>query len=203
MHFWRAECVRLCLFIGEVPFEDVRDVPRADLKASGKLTFGATPVLEVDGKILSQTQAIAAYCGRLSGLTPQDSWGAAKVDEAINGCTDCTGTLGKTFGLPAEAKVPERQKLIASDGRLTMHLGGLEKLCVENGSNGCVVGDALTVADLAIWRMVGWFSSGVVDGIPKDYVASTFPAIAKVCDAVDAHPKVKVWKAQHPKQYKK
>ena len=59
MPFWRAECVRLALFIGGIPFVDVRDESREALKAAGKMPFGAVPVLEVDGKVLSQTQAMA------------------------------------------------------------------------------------------------------------------------------------------------
>ena len=50
MPFWRAEAVRMALFVGGVPFEDVRDKPTLDsMRAAGKLTFGALPVLEVDG----------------------------------------------------------------------------------------------------------------------------------------------------------
>merc|ERR1712232_634003 len=179
MPFWRAECVRMCLFIGGVPFVDVRDKTRDDLKSEGKLPFGATPVLEVDGKILSQTQAMASYAAALAGLKPANAWDAAKVDEAINGCTDCTTTIGMTFRLPAEQKIPERQKIIAPGGRLHMHLSGIERLIAENGNNGHVVGKFLTVADLAVWRLVGWFSGGVIDGIPKDYVVKTFPQISK------------------------
>jgi hypothetical protein len=39
------------------------------------------PVLEVDGMKLSQSQAIATYCGKLTGLYPADPWAAAKCDE--------------------------------------------------------------------------------------------------------------------------
>eukprot|EP00966_Prymnesium_polylepis_P259302 5989287-Prymnesium_polylepis.1 len=165
------------------------------------MPFGALPVLEVDGKILSQTQAVAVYASKLAGLHPADAWLAAKVEECISGCTDVTSTIAKTMGLPADEKVPARQKLCASDGRLTLHLGGLEHICTQNGSNGFAVGSSLTVADLAIWRLAGWVSSGNIDGIPKSFVADNFPAISKVCAAVDAHPKVCEWKALHPKNY--
>ena len=155
MPFWRAEVVRLALFTGGVPFEDVRVSFGSDevkaMRAAGKLTFGAVPVMEVDGKILSQTQAMAVYAAKVAGLHPEDAWDAAKVDECINGCTDVTGTVGATFRLPPEEKVPAREKLIAPDGRLTMHLGGLEQICAENGACGHAVGSSLTVADLAIW----------------------------------------------------
>ena len=41
MHMWRAECIRLTLYVGDVPFEDVRDQSRADLAAAGKLDSSA------------------------------------------------------------------------------------------------------------------------------------------------------------------
>jgi hypothetical protein len=55
---------------------------------------------------------------------------------------------------------------------------------------------------LQVWRLVGWLSKGVIDGIPKEYVASTFPAISKLVATVDAHPKVCEWKRMHPNNYK-
>ena len=201
MPFWRAEVVRLALFVGGVPFDDVRDQKRADLAAAGKLTFGAVPILEADGKILSQTQAMAVYAAKLAGLHPEDPWEAAKVDECLNGCTDVTGTVGATFRLAEDEKAAARAKLITPEGRLTLHLGGLEKICAENGGCGHAVGTDLTVADLAIWRLAGWLSSGVIDGVPANYVVETFPALAKVVATVDAHPKVVEWKDQHKKFY--
>ena len=198
--FWRAEAVRLGLFIGGVPFEDIRDQKASDLKEAGKLTFGGLPVLEVDGKMLSQTQAMAVYAGKLAGIHPDDPWSAAKVDECLNGCTDVTTTLGATFRLAEDEKISARRALIEEGGRLALHLGGLEKLCVENGSCGFAVGDSLTVADLAIWRLAGWLASGALDGIPTTYVG-TFPAITKLVESVDAHPKVDEWKAAHPNNY--
>lgn len=201
--FWRAECVRMILFIGGVPFDDVRDVKFADLKASGKLTFGAFPVMEVDGKILSQTQAMANYASKIAGFAPSDAWDAAKVDEAVNGCTDVTTDVGSTFRLPAEEKVPARQAMVKPDGRLFMHMAGLEKVVKEHSPSGFLLGKTISVADLAIWRLERWFSSGVLDGIPKDFVRANFPRITEVCDAVDAHPKVKEWKNMHSKHYSK
>lgn len=201
--FWRAECIRICLFIGEVPFADVRDKSNDDLKAEGKLPFGSVPVMEVDGQILSQTQAILSYCGKLAGLQSEDPWLVARVDEVINGCTDVTGTIGSTFSLPAAEKVKKRQELISSGGRLTMELSGLEGIVAGNGCKGHAVGTSLSVADLAIWRLSGWLSNGSLDGVPSEYVSSNFPEIAGVCASVDSHPKVQEWKAKYPKFYKK
>jgi len=201
--FWRAETIRLALFVGGVPFDDVRDVKNAELKEQGKLTFGSVPVLEVDGRILSQTQAMASYAGKLAGMHPDDPWLEAKVDECINGCTDVTMTVGGTFRLPEEEKMAARAAMVQPDGRLLVQLGGLEKICKENGSNGYAVGDSITVADLAICGVAKWLSSGVLDGIPADIVQTKFPAIAKVKSTVLSHPKVQEWAAAHPKDYGK
>jgi|TARA_B110001469_G_C9506776_1_gene252759 glutathione S-transferase len=159
------------------------------------------PVLEADGKILSQTSAMAVYAAKLAGMHPEDAWDAAKVDECISGCTDITGTVGKTFGMKDDEKATARAALIAAGGRLTLHLGGLEKICSENGGCSYAVGSTMTVADIAIWRLVGWLSSGVIDGIPGDYVSTTFPHLAQLVTAVDAHPKVGEWKSLHSKFY--
>merc|ERR1740138_1731169 len=84
-HYWRAECARVALSISNVPFEDAR-MGYDDMYASGALTFGTFPALVVGGKgVINQTQAIAAYVGKLTGLYPTDPFMQAKCDEAIDG----------------------------------------------------------------------------------------------------------------------
>ena len=68
-----------------------------------------------------------------------------------------------------------------------MHLSGLVK--------------ASLWVDLASWRLVGWLSSGVMDGVPADFVDSTFLALSKLVATVDANSKVQEWKAKHPMFY--
>lgn len=208
--FWRAECIRMALFIGGIDYEDVRGT-RDDMKQwkdDGKLPFGGVPVLEIDdGQILSQTQAIAVYTANLAGLQPpkDDLWACAKIDECLNGCTDVTTTVSKTFSISDEQeKITTRQDLLKKEGgRLYMHLNGLEQICASNRSSDFAVGSTLTVADLAIWRLVGWIDGGVLDGIPSDFVASTFPSLTKLVKAVDANPKVQEWKVKYAKFYDK
>merc|ERR1712046_377396 len=100
-----------------------------------------------------------------------------------------------SFGMPEDQKLALRQEMIGREGRLAMHLAGLEQLLVKNGSNGRIAGTSITVADLAIWRLAGWIDSGVLDGIPRHYVTNSFPQIAALCRAVDGDAKVQEWKA--------
>jgi len=201
-HYWRAECSRLALFIGGLPFEDAR-MSYEEMYNSGALTFGTFPALVVGGKgVINQTQAIAAYVGKLTGLYPTDPFMQAKCDEAIDGLTDVSELVTATMQeRDPSRKFRWRQHLISAEGRMTMLLTGLEALGKQNGSNGHMAGPELTVSDLAIWRAVGWLSSGVIDGIPATYVRDNFPSLFAVHTAVDALPKVAEWKSQHAHQY--
>merc|ERR1711994_903537 len=165
MPFWRAEISRLALHLGKVPFENVTSMNLQALRESGKATLGQMPILEVDGKTCVQTGAIARYCGKQSGFYPRDDdWAAAKIDEIIDTATDITVAVGKTFGMEAKEKEEARKELATVT--LPKYLTALEKMMTENGSTGFYVGSKMTIADIAMWRLFGWLSGGIVDGIP-------------------------------------
>ena len=46
--------------------------------------------------------------------------------------------------------------------------------------------------DIAIWRLMGWLSSGTLDGIPTTILKKR-PKIQRVCQNVDANPKIQEW----------
>lgn len=202
-HFWRAECVRLSLFMGGVPFEDKR-VGYDELYGSGMLTFGTFPALEVNGRPIAQTHAMAAFAGKLSGFYPEDPWLQAKVDEVFGGLTDATDLVTGTMQIrDPNKKIQTRQQMCQQDGRLTMLLSGLESLLMQNGGNGLFAGDKVTVADLAVWRAVDWLSCGVLDGIPRDYISRAFPHLANLYQKIDSLQGVQDWKRRNPHHYKK
>merc|ERR1712060_810355 len=90
-------CIRIALHLADVPFEDAR-MSYDDMYASGALTFGTFPSLVVDGKgVINQTQAIAAYVGKLTGFYPQDPFLQAKADEAIDALTDVSELVTATM----------------------------------------------------------------------------------------------------------
>lgn len=213
--FWRAEAIRAGLFLQNIPFEDVRAKEKL-MEMKPRAPFGAFPIMEVDGKILSQTQAMATYVGKLGGVFDFDAAGVspdadyprlypadddifvqAKCDEIMNGCTDVTGTISSTFRLPdVEAK---RKALIQPDGgRLYMHCSGLNSI-VCNEASGVACGKFLTVADLCVWRLVSWLSGGALDHIPTDFVSSNFPNLQAIYDACESNEKIKEYVKQFHK----
>lgn len=206
-HYWRAECSRVALFMSGVPFEDAR-MDYEGMYSSSALTFGTFPALVVGGKgVLNQTQAIARYVGSLTGMYPLDPFLAAKCDEAIDGLTDVSDLITATMReRNPQRKIQWRQALVAPDGRITMLMSGLEALLKMNGAQQpvpYVAGSSLSVADLALWRAVGWISSGILDGVPTSYVEQSFPLLWQLHRAVDQLPKVLEWKARNPHHYRR
>merc|ERR1739848_419531 len=178
--FWRAEVSRLALHLGKVEFEDKKIKDFKEFKESGIAPFGQAPILEVDGKVIAQTGAIARYCGKLGGFYPKnDDFAAAKIDEIIDTATDITNHVGKTMHMKDEK----------------------EKIMTENGSTEFYVGDAMTIADIAMWRLLGWFKGGALDGIPKE-VFDTYPSVLQHYNSIDAHPEIRNWmETRYAKKY--
>ena len=50
----------------------------------------------------------------------------------------------------------------------------------------------MTIADLAVWRLLGWLKSGLLDGVPTNILES-FSNLNKMREGVYQHPKVKEW----------
>lgn len=199
--FWRPECVRMCLTFGGVPFED-RRVSYEELYSVGVLTFGTYPALEVNGRSINQTQAMAKYAGHVSGFYPSDPWQAAKVDEVFAAITDATFCITKTQDIKdLEVKAKMRDKMMRPGGKLHRLLAGLDKLLVQNGRNGFCAGTTASVADFAVWRFVIWLCSGIVIGVDPEVFERSFPELVQLYRRVDAIPKVQDWKRRYPEFY--
>ena len=142
--FWRAEMSRMALFIGGIEFEDLRPSREeiTKMRTEGVFPFGQFPVLQVDGKTIAQTGAIARFCGKLSGLYPtENDFYAAKVDEVIDLATDITGKIRPSLiEKNPEKKIEMRRELVETV--LPNWLGFMETLLEKNGKTGYFVDDS-------------------------------------------------------------
>ena len=207
--FWRAEVARLSLYIGKIDYEDRRitfdEFQR--VKANGKLDddtlipFHQFPCLIVDGVSIAQTGAIARFCGKLSGLYPQnDDLLAAQIDQFIDLATDINVLVASTNKIQ-DKQGREQKRSEIFEQEISRKLSILDKNILEEGNwiLGKEVG--LTIADIAIWRLVGWLSSGMLDGIPTSFLKS-YQNILNVCLSVDNHQMVVDWMSRtYPEGY--
>ena len=195
--FWRAEVLRVSLFIKDIPFEDTR-VSREEfvhliktgfLPNGKRAPFHQLPVIEVDGKIIGQTGAIARYCGKVSNLYSDDIFLAAKIDQIIDAATDITNLVSPTIREKDQIKKMEDRKVLVSK-LLPRWFRYLENLLSEDNSTWFV--EKMTIADIAMWRLIGWLTSGIIDGIPTS-VVDDFPKLKNIHHQVHTHPKVQEW----------
>jgi len=195
--FWRAEVSRIALHLGQIDFEDHHPSREEfqQMKRDGVLPFGQVPVLIVDGEIIAQTGAIARFCGKLSGLYPTtDHLAAAKIDQYIDAATDITNQVSPTMRIKDEAAKLEARAALATQG-LPKSLANLERLAKQSTS-GFLVGDSLTIADVAIWRLLGWLKGGILDGIPTD-ILTPFEALERHQEHIGSQAEISAWMAKY------
>ena len=195
--FWRAEVARIPLYISNTKFEDKRITSEefSYIKENGKMTdgtiipFSQLPVLVIDGQSIAQTGAIARICGKISGFYPDSLVEAGKVDQIIDTATDINMLMRPSMREqdPVKKKLM-RQELSKND--LPKYFGFLEDLLREE--NIWFSNNKMTIADIAIWRLMGWLKSGVIDDIPQD-ITDDFNKLNRVYNEVNNNTDIKRW----------
>ena len=113
------------------------------------------------------------------------------MDQIIDTATDITNLVSPT--------VREKDEIIKKEMRnkLTYKLlprwfNYLENLLQKENQSQWFVDNKMTIADIAIWRLLGWLKSGVLDEIPKN-ICDNFLKLNNVYLEVNKHPKVQEW----------
>jgi glutathione S-transferase len=183
----RGEPARLALHIGGIAFEDHRIAGKDWPAFRDKTPFLAIPTLEVDGRVVSQSNSINRYVGKLTGLYPKDDFQAFLCDEVMEATEDISTRIAQTIELPEDAKKKAREELAA--GHLTRYLEQFEAR-LKAGGGEYFADRRLTVADLKVAMLIRWLRSGVLDHIPKDLVDTVAPQLVRHFERVTSHPKI-------------
>jgi len=193
-HGGRGEPARLALAIGGIAFTDER-IPLTDWpRRKADTPFGALPVLEVDGRIVTQSNGINRYVGKLTDLYPTDAWHAALCDEAMDAVEDITLKVVATFDLPEAEKKAARQALV--EGPLHLYLTRLQERLEAQGSL-YFAGNRPSVADLKVFVWIGHLKSGKLDHIPTDLPDRIAPKLVDHYERVKAIPQIRAYYAKH------
>jgi glutathione S-transferase len=192
----RGETARLAMHLGGIAFEDKRIAGKDWPAQRDKMPFQALPVLEVDGKVITQSNTINRYLGKLAGLYPKDDWQAVLADEVMEAVEDISTKIGNTIFIEDEAKKKAREALAA--GPIPRFLQQINAR-LKAGGGEWFVEKRLTVADLKCFLWIRWLKSGALDHIPADIVDKHAPLLAAHLERVKNHPKIAAYYAARKK----
>ena len=144
----RGEPARLAMHIGNIEFEDFRFTFDQFPEVKKTTPLGQVPTLFVDGKQVTQGNAINRYVGKMAGLYPEDPMQALLCDEIMGALEDVTNKLVGTFGLEGDVLKQAREELAA--GPITQYLTWTTDRLAEQGGE-YFVGNTLSMADLKVF----------------------------------------------------
>jgi glutathione S-transferase len=183
----RGEPIRIVLHAAGLPFEDIRWTFPEFGKNRGALRFNAVPALTIDGEMITQSNAICRYIGKMAGLYPEDAKQALYCDEVLDALEDLNHYIVQTFGLEGDALKLAREKLV--EGRLTVFLKGLQELLVRGGGEYFADG-RLTIADIKAFIQMKALLAGNLDHVPAELVSNLAPALKTHHERVSHAPQV-------------
>ncbi|KDR10710.1 glutathione S-transferase-like [Zootermopsis nevadensis] len=140
----KAEHIRFIFAYAGVNYEDERISQEKWPELKRKMPFGMLPVLEIDGKPVGQSNAIARYLAKQCGLAGRDEWESLQCDMLVDTLTDLKQELFQYRMEPDQFKKEER-KIVLMKEKIPFYLNKFEKVVTEN--RGYSVGGALTWTD--------------------------------------------------------
>ena len=168
--------------IANIPYQ-LEVVPYAEFAASksdtARFPLGQMPVLTLpDGKLVTQSVAIARYVAKRANLYPEDPLEALFVDEIIDVTSDVISSAPQNPD--NDIKKQLREEWAAN--KLAKFLAFFSTK-VQGG--GYLVGGRLTVADIFLYNVIRALRSGSYDYVPTD-VDAAFPALGAYYDFIKA-----------------
>ncbi|XP_077290065.1 glutathione S-transferase 1-like [Arctopsyche grandis] len=177
-----SEGIRFIFAYADVKFEDFR-FERPDWAAlKEKQPYGTVPVLEVDGKQLTQSVAICRFLGKRFGLVASDPFTEALLEALVDNIRDALTKLMQAF----HNKTPETEK--ASKEALTFVLSKIENLATE----GYFYGSKATWVDI--------YFSGFVESMRDHEPAflDPYPNLKALVDRIKNKDSVQKYIKQRP-----
>ncbi|KAJ8041291.1 S-crystallin SL11 [Holothuria leucospilota] len=191
----RAEGIRIAFAVAGQEFEDVRLSREEWPKYKEERGLNQVPALEVDGKLYPQSSAIARFVCRELGLYGSNNLEALQIDVVCEHLRDL-GEKVIRFYFEKDEKVKEALQKEFFETFAPKILGQLEKILIENnGGDGFMVGDKLSMADIGIF-------SSITDGIErfKSGILADYPKLTGLVSRVQEIPNLKNYLETRPKE---
>ncbi len=185
----RGQVARLALELADLEYEDIRISFQDFMAKKDSFPFGAVPVLEVDGQIISQSNGINRFIGKMASLYPRDPLQAALCDESMSAVEDVLNKIQLSIFIKDEdEKKKMRQELAA--GPIPFFLKRIASR-LEDRDSDYFADNRLTVADLKVFVWVRSLLLGILDHVPPELVEEHAPALKAHHDRIWAFDKIR------------
>ena len=167
----RAVIPRAILSYAKADWENslIQKVDWPKIKKSGLCEYEQLPILEVDDKKYSQSQAINLYLGETFKLMGKDIEEKYQITNLLMTFPDFIGPMYTWIFCQEEEKKPELHK--AAEDKLNFFIGKFEKKYVDLGKGKYYLGDKFTLADIFLATVV----PSAIDGLHlKENPCKTF-----------------------------
>ncbi|XP_072035115.1 glutathione S-transferase A1-like [Amphiura filiformis] len=184
----KAEAIRLMLAAAGIEWEEehLNSKERVEeIRKDGRLIFEQFPLLEIDGVKISQSMAAVRYLADKHDLMGKTLLENVRINMLADGARDWLALGGFTGLMFQPAEKREAVKAASLNKSRTRYLPAFDKALKENGSNGYLVGDKLTMADLLFLDVLTW-----VWEFDEDLVTQ-FPAAKDFLNKVRSLPNIK------------
>ncbi|XP_022333820.2 glutathione S-transferase 1-like [Crassostrea virginica] len=149
----RAEISRLVFVAAGVDFTDDRIQRETWPALKPKTPQGQLPILTIDGTVvLPQSLAIARFLAMEFGLSGKNNLEHAQCDVIVQTTEDLRAEWVKVFREPDETKKVELQKKLIEE--IVPKFWTIFQDTLKSNSSGYMVGDELTLADLAVYDVM-------------------------------------------------
>ncbi|KAH3880160.1 glutathione S-transferase 1-like [Dreissena polymorpha] len=194
---WTAELARLVFKQAGVDFEDIRYTEEEWPQHKSEMPLGAMPVLEMDGRKICQSFAIARYLAKEFGLFGSNNMEAFLIDELFEIFAEIVNNyIVKIYYEKDEDKKKELAETLKKDSA-PKYLNLIEKRLKENTSgSGFYVGSEVTVGDLLLYNSMDghrkWLGQYGVD------MYEGRPLLEEHFKLVGALPNIAKWVQERP-----
>ncbi|WKX94889.1 hypothetical protein Q1695_011838 [Nippostrongylus brasiliensis] len=173
-------------------YDDVRLSREEFPKIKAEMPFGQIPVLEVDGKKLAQSSAIARYVARQFGYAGKNAFDEALVDSLVDQWKDFFNEARPYFMVllgfqEGDADAVAKQLVLPAREKFFTFITKF----IKNSNSGFLVGDSVTWVDLIVAELATQYEL-----VPDFYKG--FPEVKAHSEKVRSLPALKKWIETRP-----
>jgi len=186
----RAEPIRVLFAQAGVEYEDCRIKGEEWQALKPKVPSGGLPILEVDGKMLTQSKAIERYVAKELNLAGSNAFETAQCDAVIEAIVECQQEIKPLFAEKDEEKKVELRKEVLE--KMKPKLARIQdSYLAPNGD--VFVGKTITVADIELFVF-----AELVSNMLKEDPLANYPKLSALREKVGKEPKIAAWVKKRP-----